>query len=33
MIRAVADTHTFIWYLAGDKRLSVKGREFINTTA
>ncbi len=29
MIRAVADTHTFIWYLAGDKRLSAKARAFI----
>jgi PIN domain nuclease of toxin-antitoxin system len=29
MIRAVADTHTFIWYLAGDKRISAKAREFI----
>jgi PIN domain nuclease of toxin-antitoxin system len=33
MIRAVADTHTYIWYLAGDKRLSVNAREFINATA
>ncbi len=33
MIRAVADTHTFIWYLAGDKRLSEQGRRFIDTAA
>jgi PIN domain nuclease of toxin-antitoxin system len=33
MIRAVADTHTFIWYLAGDKRLSERARHFISTTA
>jgi PIN domain nuclease of toxin-antitoxin system len=33
MIRAIADTHTFIWYLAGDKRLSVNGREFIDAAA
>jgi len=33
MIRAVADTHTFIWYLGGDKRLSTTARELIDTTA
>lgn len=32
MIRAVADTHTFIWYLAGDKRLSQKARDIIDAT-
>jgi PIN domain nuclease of toxin-antitoxin system len=33
MVRAVADTHTFIWYLAGDKRLSEPAKEFINEAA
>lgn len=33
MIRAVADTHTLIWYLFGDSRLSTSAREFIDTTA
>ncbi len=29
MIAAVADTHTVIWYLASDKRLSPAARSFI----
>ena len=33
MVRGVADTHTFIWYLAGDKRLSKPAKAFIDETA
>jgi PIN domain nuclease of toxin-antitoxin system len=33
MVRAVADTHTFIWYLAGDKRLSRSAKKFIDEAA
>ncbi|HSH80648.1 MAG TPA: type II toxin-antitoxin system VapC family toxin [Herpetosiphonaceae bacterium] len=33
MQRAVADTHTLIWYLYGDPRLSARGRTFIDDTA
>ena len=29
MIACVADTHTLIWYLAGDKRLSSSAQQFI----
>ncbi|MGF1504105.1 MAG: type II toxin-antitoxin system VapC family toxin [Anaerolineae bacterium] len=27
---AVADTHTAVWYLSSDNRLSTKARDFIN---
>jgi PIN domain nuclease of toxin-antitoxin system len=30
MMIAIADTHTIIWYLASDARLSLTAREFIN---
>jgi PIN domain nuclease of toxin-antitoxin system len=30
MIRAVADTHAVIWYLAGDSRLSANARGIID---
>jgi PIN domain nuclease of toxin-antitoxin system len=30
MIRAVADTHTVIWYLSGDTRLSAHARSIID---
>jgi len=30
MIRAVADTHTLIWYLFEDKRLSRRAKQFID---
>lgn len=33
MIAAVADTHTAIWYLYGDPRLSAVAREFIERSA
>lgn len=33
MITGVADTHTVIWYLYNDSRLSVQARQFIETTA
>ncbi|GAA6616353.1 type II toxin-antitoxin system VapC family toxin [Scytonema sp. NUACC26] len=29
MLRAVADTHTVIWYIFGDSRLSITARETI----
>lgn len=33
MIAAIADTHTLIWYLAGDRRLSDTTRQFLNQIA
>ena len=33
MIRAIADTHTLIWYLFEDKRLSGSAKQFIDETA
>jgi PIN domain nuclease of toxin-antitoxin system len=33
MIAAVADTHTAIWYLVGDPRLSPVARELIDRSA
>jgi len=33
MVRAVADTHAFIWYLVGDKRLSDRARSAIDDAA
>jgi len=33
MIAAVADTHTVVWYLFGDARLSTKARETIDEAA
>lgn len=33
MQRAVADTHTLIWYLYGDSRLSARGRTVIDEAA
>ena len=33
MIAAVADTHTAIWYLYNDVRLSARARTFIETAA
>lgn len=33
MLRAVADTHTMIWYLYGDARLSPRARKFMDTAA
>lgn len=32
MIKAIADTHTIIWYLYNDPRLSVTAKAFFNTT-
>lgn len=32
MITGVADTHTIIWYVLGDQRLSQTARAFIETT-
>lgn len=32
MLRAVLDTHTLIWYLYGDSRLSSTARDFIEQT-
>lgn len=32
MIQAVADTHSLLWYLFSDPRLSQPAREFIDTT-
>ena len=33
MLRAVADTHTVIWYIFGDSRLSAKARSTIEQIA
>ena len=33
MITAVADTHVFIWYLAGDRRLSTVAKQYIDRIA
>ncbi len=33
MLRAVADTHTVLWYLAGDPRLSQRARAVIDEAA
>lgn len=33
MIAAVVDTHTLIWYLSGDRRLSDTVRQFLNEIA
>ena len=33
MIRAVADTHTVIWYIFDDHRLSTDARAWIETAA
>jgi PIN domain nuclease of toxin-antitoxin system len=33
MIAGVADTHTVLWYLFGDPRLSVRAKEFIDQAA
>lgn len=33
MIRAIADTHTLIWYLFEDKRLSGSAKQFMDETA
>ena len=33
MIAAVADTHTAVWYLFGDRRLSARARETIDGAA
>jgi PIN domain nuclease of toxin-antitoxin system len=33
MVRAVADTHTLVWYLYGDPRLSNVGRAAIDAAA
>jgi len=33
MVRAVADTHTTIWYVYNDLRLSAPARSFIEQTA
>ena len=33
MLRAVADTHAVIWYLAGDPRLSDTARSFVDSAA
>lgn len=32
MLKAIADTHVIIWYIFGDKRLSVTARQFIDVT-
>ncbi len=32
MLRAIADTHTVIWYIFADKRLSEAARMFIEET-
>jgi len=32
MLRAIADTHTVVWYLFDDVRLSSTARTFIDTT-
>ena len=33
MLRGIADTHTLIWYLFGDHRLSATAKTFLETTA
>ncbi len=33
MIAGVADTHTALWYLFGDSRLSIRAKEFIDQAA
>lgn len=33
MISGVGDTHTVIWYLSQDKRLSAAAKDFIDATA
>jgi PIN domain nuclease of toxin-antitoxin system len=33
MFAAVADTHTVVWFLAKDKRLSAKAQSFMNQAA
>ncbi len=33
MLSGIADTHAAIWYVFGDRRLSVKAREFIDASA
>ena len=33
MIAGVADTHTALWYLFGDSRLSTRAKEFIDQAA
>lgn len=33
MIAGVADTHTALWYLFGDSRLSVRAKQFIDNAA
>lgn len=33
MIAAVADTHTALWYLFGDDRLSARAKDFIDQAA
>ncbi|MGD2092802.1 MAG: type II toxin-antitoxin system VapC family toxin [Candidatus Aminicenantes bacterium] len=32
MISAIADTHTIIWYLYDDRRISERAKRFIETT-
>jgi PIN domain nuclease of toxin-antitoxin system len=31
MLNGVADTHTLVWYLFGDRRLSSAAKSFIDT--
>lgn len=33
MLSGIADTHAAIWYVFGDRRLSVKARDFIDASA
>jgi len=33
MVAGVADTHTALWYLFGDSRLSTRAKEFIDQAA
>jgi PIN domain nuclease of toxin-antitoxin system len=33
MLNGIADTHTVIWYIFGDKRLSPAARDFIEKSA
>ncbi len=33
MVAGVADTHTALWYLFGDSRLSTRAKEFIDRAA
>ena len=33
MVAGVADTHTALWYLFGDSRLSIRAKEFVDQAA